>query len=379
METLVRLDDLKCKTWELGQPIPNTFFEIAENIYKQDQLWVKEDQQAINFLFSKQHQFFKTGTAEILTINDELRIAVFCNSTHLIEGEKAVFFGYWETIDDLTLNEMAFEWVEKWAKKQGASIIYGPINFSTFNNYRLRTDDNLGKDMPFIGEPYHPTYYPQLLDKLGFEKKYNYYSQVANGRLVKYIQKASKAKIEKLFEKSPYTITHLTKEIWYNHQEEFYHLIEKTFSKNFAYTSISFEDFQNSFVPSVAKRLHPKYSSVVFNEKREIIGFFITYPHFYQLCTHHLENPILKKDLSYEKDYQKLETPNLLLKTAGVHKDYQGEGIFNLMGSFILYHFNTHEANIIATTIREDNHSFNFVKDFDVKLREYALYVKRIH
>lgn len=378
MEAQEKLNDLKCNTWKLGEAFPNTFFEIAENIYKQDQLWIKEDQQAIHFLFSQQHQFFNTGNAEILTINDQLRIAVFYNPTHLIEGEKAVFFGYWETINDLKLNKTAFEWVEKWAKKQGATIIYGPINFSTFNNYRLRTDDSLGKDVPFIGEPYHPTYYPELLSTLGFEKKYNYYSQVANGNLIKHIQKQSKPKIQKLFENSPYTITHLTKEIWYNHQEEFYHLIENTFSKNFAYTSISFQDFQHSFVPSVAKRLHPNYSSVVFNEENQIIGFFITYPHFYPLCTQNLDTPVLTKYISYDTHYQQLETQNLLLKTTGVHKDYQGKGIFNLMGSFVLYHFDTHEANIIATTIREDNHSFNFVKDFDVKLREYALYFKKL-
>lgn len=368
----------KSNDWKLGNNLPSEFFKIAEKIYQHDELWLKENQENIQFLFSENHDFFKEGTAKILTLENQVRIAVFFNPTKLIEGEKAVFFGFWESTNNLEINKKVFDWAEKWAKNQDATILYGPINFSTFHNYRLRTDSNLGKDIPFLNEPYHPNYYPQLLEQLGFEKKHKYYSQVANGNLVKHIQKASKSKIEKLFEHSPYKIEHLTKEIWYTHQEEFYQLIENSFRKNFAYTSISFEDFQKLIVPSIAKRLHPRYSSVVFNEQKEIIGFFITYPHFYPLCTQFLETPIAIEKLSFDEDYQKLQTPNLLLKTTGVREDYQGKGIFNLMGSFVLYHFDTHEANIIATTIREDNHSFNFVKDFDVKLREYALYYKRI-
>lgn len=97
-----------------------------------------------------------------------------------IEGEKAVYFGYWETKGEGGKDRALFEALERWARERGATKVCGPINFSTYgkNRVRLEVKDD---GVPFVGEPYHRGDYAGILRELGFEERSRALTQTASG------------------------------------------------------------------------------------------------------------------------------------------------------------------------------------------------------
>jgi hypothetical protein len=58
--------------------------------------------------------------------------------------------------------------------EQGAEAVYGPINFTTYGEYRIRLNNFDKGALP--GEPYNPPYYEALLEQLGYQFSQGYYS-----------------------------------------------------------------------------------------------------------------------------------------------------------------------------------------------------------
>ena len=56
----------------------------------------------------------------------------------VIGGVKAARFGHWETTEDLEADGLLMDAIEAWAKGQGAGVIYGPIDVTTYGTYRVR-------------------------------------------------------------------------------------------------------------------------------------------------------------------------------------------------------------------------------------------------
>ena len=56
----------------------------------------------------------------------------------VIDGVKAARFGHWETTEDLEADGLLMDAIEAWAKGQGAGVIYGPIDVTTYGTYRVR-------------------------------------------------------------------------------------------------------------------------------------------------------------------------------------------------------------------------------------------------
>ena len=77
-------------------------------------------------------------------------------------------------MDELEPNQILFQRFEQWAKSNGAEAVYGPINFTTHGLYRVRLD--YFEHGCFPGESYNPSYYPALLEKLGYQVNQHYYS-----------------------------------------------------------------------------------------------------------------------------------------------------------------------------------------------------------
>jgi hypothetical protein len=66
---------------------------------------------------------------------------------------------------------------EQWAREQGCQAMVGPINFTTYSDYRLLVAGD-PKQPPFPGEPYNPPYYPELIEKCGYESFLQYVSDI---------------------------------------------------------------------------------------------------------------------------------------------------------------------------------------------------------
>jgi len=104
------------------------------------------------------------------------RICVY-TAKHPVVGidlEKVGFFGYFECINDLDVAQKLFEKAEEFLKEKGKKEIIGPASFAYDGLWGIQID---GFDrIQMIMIPFHPPYYKDLLEKLGFNKKIDFFA-----------------------------------------------------------------------------------------------------------------------------------------------------------------------------------------------------------
>lgn len=92
-----------------------------------------------------------------------------CNE---LKGQKRVRFGWFDTIDDFAVAQALLSTVEAWGKENGLTEICGPSRFSNMDRQAMLVD---GFDhTSSIESDYNYPYYPQFVEKIGFEKEVDY-------------------------------------------------------------------------------------------------------------------------------------------------------------------------------------------------------------
>ena len=366
--------------------LPEAFFTIAKKVYQGDPHWIPEIEEKIRNQFSANNSYFTHSQAKVFLYKEEARLVGFYNPELCIEGESVAYFGFWESSEDTEATSLIFSQFEGWAKECGASRIYGPINFSTYQHNRLRID--AFEQAPFIDEPYNPSYYPALLTEQGYSIKYNYLSGI-NQNLPNLVQQLAPSfevmekKLGSMFHFEP-----LNEQVWLDNLDKLYPLVDSIFSENFAYTPISWENFQLQCGEVFAKKMCPKTSMLVRDSDGEIAAFFITYPDYGSLVNQqgHLQGANLSSsDISFEQHYPLLQQPRLLLaKTAGIAHKYRAYGLFPLMIMRIASAAQAYYEYMAGAMGREDNPSLSVYHKLvaagnkDFVARNYALFTKSL-
>lgn len=83
-------------------------------------------------------------------------------------GKKEARFGFVDFIDDKTVSEQLFKFVEEWARKKGMTSMHGPLGFSDMDPEGLLVDgfDQMGTSVTIYNYPY----YVDHIEALGYEK-----------------------------------------------------------------------------------------------------------------------------------------------------------------------------------------------------------------
>ncbi|MBW4469739.1 MAG: hypothetical protein KME45_04965 [Stenomitos rutilans HA7619-LM2] len=90
------------------------------------------------------------------------------------EGQKVGLFGYFECVPDFAVAKALLDAACQWLREQGMTIVRGPIDLSTHNNCLFLVD---GFDSPpMMMMPYNPPYYPQFVEKDGWQKAKDAYA-----------------------------------------------------------------------------------------------------------------------------------------------------------------------------------------------------------
>lgn len=90
-------------------------------------------------------------------------------------GDVALF-GFTHFPKDVRIARQLFQATEKEAQNFGAVQLIGPVNYSTWFNYRWMTE---GWNKPRAGsEPYNPKYMPEFAKKCGYTEYQTYYSSI---------------------------------------------------------------------------------------------------------------------------------------------------------------------------------------------------------
>lgn len=357
--------------------IPESFLDLPHQIYAGDMAWIPESRQGVRRQFKFDNPWFEQGEAVVAVADGKARVAGFFSSENRITGEPVAYFGFWETINDLETNQQLFRAIEDWAREKGAKRLYGPINFSTFGAYRVRTGGF--EQGAFPGEPYNPSYYSSLMEGLGFQtnEDLNYLSfPVDIPAFLEATQREYNALRRRVT--SQLKIEQLTADIWLDKIDEFYGLIDQIFGQNFAYTPLSREQFKSAMGASFAEKLCPLSSMIAWGKQGEIAGFFLAFPDYGPLMNLGAE-PNRMDQVSFTNDFPKLPHPRtMLLKTVGTHPNYRRFGLGSYLGLEGCRLAQDKYERVIAALLKSDNPSTNFPRRHIQPTRTYALYTKSL-
>jgi len=150
------------------------FLRLPKSIYRDDPNWIAPLSSEIrSALDVKRNPFFIEATRELFVCYRESetvgRIAVVLNRNHWRRfKQKAVFFGFFECIDDPHAAKALFDVAEQWAHEQGADLLEGPFNPHHYSELGMRV--GACETSPSFFQTYNPLYYNELLKEIGFQE-----------------------------------------------------------------------------------------------------------------------------------------------------------------------------------------------------------------
>jgi len=365
--------------WQSKNHLPPDFLGVASKVYAQDPFWIPEVASDLERAFGPHNRYFQSNFAWVDLEPGQSRIAGFMNPAQRINGRRSAFFGYWETVDDLDVNRRLFADFERWAKNRGAEEVYGPINFSTFGNYRLRLDHF---DRPsFQGEPHNPRYYPRLMTELGYKECLIYRSTIAVDPVLFHQRNDENLKDFHSRNEETFRVETLTPEYWSKNAETFYQLSSSIFSENFAYSGISQDEFKQAVVLPFASRFCTQSSIVVFDKENQVAGVFLIFPDYHPLICQGAPTRRRLSEVSYREHFPLLKAPLALFKTGGVMPQHRRSRIFTLMSFEAAARMKAY-SSFGAVLVRAGNPSGIVAERVcggpTSEYRQYALYAKSL-
>jgi hypothetical protein len=233
-----------------------------------------------------------------------------------------------------------------WLDKRGCKVVRGPMNFSTWYDYRLVTRSTAPGWIP--GEPYHPAHYPALFEAAGFTAAATYSSNwlgEVGDNIDKFAAKAKRSRDE------GYRVRNLEP----RDLDALYELAIAAFSSAWMYSPIERDEFAALYTPAQAERVAP-YSFLGLAPDGEPIGFMYDFP-----------LPIAGTTAS-------------VCKTVAVHPAHRASGIYHAM--MHAWFSGQREAGVrasIGALMHNDGSPslMGWAKE-ETLLREYRLYELRL-
>ncbi|MGD2184182.1 hypothetical protein [Lusitaniella coriacea] len=155
------------------------FLNVPASIYQNDPNWVQPLRSSIAKQLAPSSPFSQYGQLQQFVALSEGQMVgriVAAVNRRLIEkeGKPIGLFGYFECIEDFEVARSLLETACQWLRDRGMTKIRGPIDLSIHNNCLFLVD---GFDSPpTIMMPYNPPYYPEFLEKAGWQKAKDAYA-----------------------------------------------------------------------------------------------------------------------------------------------------------------------------------------------------------
>ena len=340
--------------------LPASFFEIPAAIYPNRPA---ENAAAILDLFQAE-----ALRNDIFLLTDHATLRVVGIFPH---GGREAYFGFWETTDDLTLNREAFAQLAAEARRRGYARLLGPLNFSTFQAYRLRLGAAPSWGV-FDREPGHPPYYPVLLAQLGFAPSLTFESRLIRADTVPEAY-GRKADLLAAFQQIPFDLIPLNPATWQQHETELHALVDRIFSANPAYRRIPPAQFRRLYNAGFAAGLCP-HTSVLFRDRPtgQLVALSFCQPNYAPLRLGATTVP------DFARDYPRLPRKTLLAKTVGVHPDFRQQQLMSYLGAYGMMRFREFYEEIIFCLMRSDNFSRHFTDGLPAEVAQYTLFGREL-
>lgn len=277
------------------------------------------------------------------------RVALYNNVDLFYNGVKAACIGNYECIDDGEAHMRLVDAVAQDAAQLGFPYLIGPMNGSTWDDYRFSVDH---KYPLFFTEPEHHWYYNRQFQQFGFEVMAKYVSGISD--CSNYL-KLNTSKFDSLYQNGV-DVRQIDIDDFENELKRLYEFCIIAFQNNFLYTPISFTYFRQKYL--VAKNIiDPEFFRIARDVNGSIVGFMF--------CIDDL--------------YNRRER-NLIIKTIARHPDEKWKGMTNLLGDTI-YSLAREKGykHVLHAFMHEKNASVTVSKNFSGSvIRNYALYGIRL-
>ena len=338
--------------------LDNAFFEVPATVYQQLPFRPHEEAAAIRQLFEQEAA---RNDILVYTADNQLRlVGIFP------QGSSTAYFGYWETTNDIALNQAAFAQLRTAAQQRGYTKLQGPLNFNTYHAYRLRLGATPSWGQ-FDKEPANPEYYPALLEQLGFTPALTFESRLIEPQTMPAFYQ-DKATLLAALHHLPYDFIALNATTWQQHESELFELVHQVFSANPAYQPIPKAQFELLYNAEYAAKLCP-HTSVLLRERSQgrLVALSLCHPNYAAL---HLGS----KPPVFARDYPRLPQKTLLAKTVGVHPDFRNQQLMNCLGAYGMVGFRELYEQVIFCLMRSDNFSLHFTDGLPAEVARYALF-----
>jgi ribosomal protein S18 acetylase RimI-like enzyme len=330
--------------------VDEAFLALPHQLYREDRRWIPEEPAAVERAFSPANRWHDGRRARTFVVPGRARAAAFFDPSFTVDGTAAAFFGYFETNGDRDADGTLFGRIADWARGQGATRLYGPINFTTALGYRVLLDAERDA-VPFAGEPYNPPWYGPELQSLGFALERRYLTQTLDRALVAATVDRHQPLLLRLGKRG-YRFATIGDDEWLARLPELHTLADSIFAGNFAYAPMPFSEFAAAFGTRLLRRRWRELSLIAHAPDGALAGFCLVYPH--------------------------LDGRVAILKTIAVNPKYRARGVAEAMAVFTLERALTACDEVWGALIREDNASRRLAPVETPALRWYGLYAKSL-
>ena len=263
----------------------------------------------------------------VLTVNGEpkARVALYNNPNLSFNTTKSACIGNYECIDDATIADHLLQFITNEAKKTGIQFLIGPMNGSTWDNYRFSTHHNSPN---FLLEPYHHLYYNQQFEESGFTPISQYTSSIDTDLECNHPD-ILKREAELLNE--GVVIRSINMNDYEGELKKLYPVITNSFKSNFLYTPIKWETFFKKYMEA-GKIINPEYVLIAEDKHGNIIGFIFAYDDLYN----RKEKSLVVKTLARHESKQWAGLGQVLSNR--VVSNVKSKGYTSLIHAFIISH-----------------------------------------
>lgn len=274
------------------------------------------------------------------------RAILYQNPGLFYKNKKAVAIGNYECAEDENISKSLLNFIIQDAKNLNAAFLIGPMNGSTWENYRFSLRNNFEN---FLLEPAHPVYYNQQFLSSGF-KPIAYYSSRKNSNF--FCNNKEVLQKENHLLNFGIAIRNIDIRNFERELENLYPFVCSAFSNNFLFTPISKDIFINKYL-QFKTIINPEFVLIAEDENEAVIGFIFCY-----------DDVLNKKEKS------------LVIKTLARDRSEKWSGLGAVMANQVISQAKSrgYESIIHAFMLDDGNSSETSEKFFGTVYKKYVLY-----
>lgn len=257
------------------------FVRLPYRLYKGHPCWVPPLYMDVHLqLNRRKHPFYEHSEADFFTaVRDGQvvgRVAVLENRRYNeYHHKRQAQFYLFEAENDPEAAGQLFECAFDWARRRGLDHIVGPKGFSPFDGYGILVEGFEHRTMMTMMN-YNYAYYPELLEKLGFEKEVDFasfYLQREQFRMPERVHKIARRVQERGSLQVKRFENKRELKAW---AERIGRAYNNTFVNNWEYYPLSQADIQ-FVVDTLIQVADPRLLKIIVHGE-EVVGFLLAFP-----------------------------------------------------------------------------------------------------